>query len=176
MMISLTQGQEVIIDDIDADLSTSKWCAAYEGNGIFYAVRSIKISKGIRKNIAMHRLILSRKLGRELTSSEQVDHINLNPLDNRRANLRLANSQEQNRHQRKMKVNSTGGIPSSKFKGVHRQAGKWRAMIRYAGKKRHLGRFDSELEAARAYDKAAKEHFSNFAVLNLEEESLPYPA
>jgi hypothetical protein len=172
MMISLTQGKEAIIDDTDADLAGLKWCAANEGNENFYAVRSVKANNR-KRNIGIHRVILARKLGRDLLDSEQVDHINLDPLDNRRENLRLANSQQQNQHQRKMKVNSRGDIPTSKYKGVHRNAGKWRAMIRFGGKKRHLGFFDTEFDAARAYDEQAREIHGEFAILNFKEEFLP---
>lgn len=56
---------------------------------------------------------------------------------------------------------------TSEYKGViqHRPE-KWRAIITLKGKPKHLGVFDSEIAAAKAYDKAARKHFGEFAFLN----------
>lgn len=55
----------------------------------------------------------------------------------------------------------------SRFKGVCiTRAGKWRAVIYIGRKQKYLGVFDSEFDAARAYDAAALEHFAEGAKLN----------
>lgn len=59
-------------------------------------------------------------------------------------------------------------VPSSRFRGVSRdkKRGKWASNIRVDGRLRCIGRFDSEDDAARAYDKAAREAFGESAKLN----------
>jgi hypothetical protein len=57
---------------------------------------------------------------------------------------------------------------SSNFKGVSwfERDNKWSARIGIGGKRIHLGLFENILDAARAYDKAAREQFGEFARTN----------
>lgn len=98
-----------------------------------------------------------------------VDHINGNPSDNRLINLRNV-SHAQNMRNRPGNKNS-----SSRYCGVSwdKQKSKWSADIRIPnpsgegrGRKKHLGRYDMECEAAAAYNSAALEHHGEFARLN----------
>ena len=94
----------------------------------------------------------------------EVDHINGNGLDNRKANLRLCT-----RAQNQMNsIKRTG--KSSIFKGVswHKNAWKWRANIKINQKDIHIGYFDTELEAAEAYDIEAIRLFGSFAKTNFK--------
>lgn len=110
----------------------------------------------------LHNLIL------QPPSGLVVDHINHDGLDNRRSNLRLA-TQQQNLWNARRKRNS-----SSPYKGVSerkelwRTAPAWTATIRdrETGKRVCLGTFRTAEDAARAYDKAAREMRGEFAVLN----------
>jgi len=94
-----------------------------------------------------------------------ADHINHNGLDNRKANLRLATPADNARNARYPKINT-----SSKYRGVwyNRQTQKWRATIRVNRKRKQIGYFHNEVEAAKAYDRAARKFYREFAVLNFE--------
>jgi len=154
-LIPLTQGKFAIVDPEDFDeLCQYKWTAAKSPN-TFYAVRSVQ-----GRQIRMHRLITSAPKGLV------VDHRNHNGLDNRKENLRLCTRPENARNQRPQ----TGR--SSKYKGVcwHKNQKKWTARVYSNGVTYHLGSFNSEIQAAKAYDKKARELFGQFACLNFPNE------
>ena len=146
--ITLTKGFEAVVDAADFETLFGlgvKWCV---NDG--YAFNA--------KHGRMHRFLLGAKSG------QMVDHVNGDKLDNRRANLRLAtNSQNQ--------ANRRAVRGASQFKGVCRQrrpASKdvWVARLVVEGRQLHLGSFDDEVSAAKAYDAAATKHFGTFAHLN----------
>lgn len=150
--IPLTRGQVALVDDADYDwLNQWKW---QETNG--YATRKV-FRNGVRTSLRMHRALV----GLDVADGMQVDHINANPLDNRRSNLRLC-SNGQNRQ------NCRGSQKTSRFKGVYypKNERRCRASIRVNKHTIHLGTFDSETDAARAYNAAAMQHFGEFARLN----------
>jgi hypothetical protein len=97
--------------------------------------------------------------------SAELDHINLDGMDNRIANLREATSQ-----QNKFNLIRRATKKTSKYKGVFPYHGgpRWRALIRQNGKTRFLGSFVTEEEAARAYDAAAIENFGAYCNLNFK--------
>ncbi len=150
--IKLTWGKYAIVDADDYDrLRSYNWCAL-EGSQTFYA-KTFHLSGAI---LSMHRLILNAPKGLF------VDHIDHNGLNNRKSNLRLCTNQQNLRN----KLPKPGC--SSKYKGVSwsKARNKFRAKIVHNGKAIHLGYFDSEIDAARAYDKKAHEVFGEFAYLN----------
>lgn len=162
--IPLTRGYVAIVDDADFEwLSQWKWCCK---NG--YAGRSDRHGNAIR-SIFMHREILGL-----VARKTYADHINGNPLDNRRENLRVATPQ-QNQLNRRGNRNST-----SRFRGVtYRQSlRKWAVTICLGRHLRsatyspdlYLGIFACEEEAARVYDAKARELFGEFAFLNFPDE------
>jgi hypothetical protein len=90
-----------------------------------------------------------------------VDHVNGNGLDNRRENLRIVSHSQNMQNARSLRG-------ASRFKGVakHNNTSKWRAYISIARRQIHLGMFDTEIAAARAYNAAALAHFGKYAKLN----------
>ncbi len=95
-----------------------------------------------------------------------VDHIDGHRTNNNIDNLRFC-SYSQNGGNRKKQETS-----SSSFKGVcwGKKDNKWVAYIKFNGRQKHLGSFNDEKEAARAYNEAAKEYFKEFSKLNIIED------
>lgn len=155
-IISLTKGQQAIVDDADYEwLSRFKWSAVSNPTYGFYAVRYERES-GVRKVILMHRVIM------QAADDFEIDHRNGNTLDNQRANLRVATRAENAQNRSKFKNNTTG------YKGVckDKRNGRFRADIRCKGVKYSLGYFPTAIDAARAYDAAAMRMHGEFAVCN----------
>ncbi len=113
-----------------------------------------------RNKIYMCRLILNAQPG------QQVDHKDHNGLNNQRYDIRLCTRSQNQMNQRKAR-----GVHTSKYKGVcwSKQHQKWQSEIMVNKKSIFLGRFNSEIKAARAYDRAAIKLFDEYALLNFLE-------
>jgi hypothetical protein len=159
--IQLTKGFVTIVDDEDADLAQFKWRSDMSITGRAYAVRT-EICGDKRTHVPIHRVILERKLGSSIAEGFITDHVDRNPLNNCRANLRLAT------HDSNMQNSCMSRRNTSGFKGVswHSTNERWQAVISKDKRKRHLGYFDNPLVAARVYDAAAIELHGEFASTN----------
>ena len=114
-----------------------------------------------KKPFKLHRLLLDNPDG-------VVDHINGNPSDCRKSNLRVA-TQHQNSFNSTLPKNSTTG-----YKGVcwDKKHNKYMAHIHPNGKMKFLGYFDNPIEAALAYDEAAFLYYGQYAKPNFKKEEL----
>lgn len=109
----------------------------------------------------MHRLVIGAG------PRQQIDHANLNGLDNQRHNLRIA-THTQNRANQGKQLSRSGRMSTSQYKGVcwDKNRNRWIASIGIRDGPRSLGRFTDEADAARAYDAAATAAWGRFARLN----------
>ena len=107
----------------------------------------------------VHRLITACPKGMV------VDHINGDKLDNRKENLRICTMSENARNSKKH-----ADATSSQYKGVSfaKTRGCWVAQISAYGNRITLGSYTVEVEAAKAYNKAALFYFGEFAFINKE--------
>lgn len=158
--ISLTQGKIAQVDDSDFEyLNQWKWYVK-KINGNYYAEHKMPRAKSralLNKKVAyesMHRLIMNTPEGMF------VDHIDHNGLNCQKSNMRICTHAENNSN-RNPNANKV-------FKGVHVQKGSIVARIKINKKLLYLGTHNTLEDAARAYDKAAKKHFKEFANLNFK--------
>lgn len=159
--IKLTQNKFALVDNKNYNLlSQDKWCAQ-KIHSVYYAVRNIVINQKI-KRILMHREIMKN----QLKDNEEVHHMNGNGLDNREKNLIVVTKSQHRMTRGKQKTKA-----SSKYKGVYwnKQHKKWVVQIRSNRERIYLEYFNNEVDAAKAYDKKAKELFGKFAKLNFKE-------
>jgi hypothetical protein len=155
----LPNGWHTLVSAADFDrVATHRWQAAQSDSGKRREVRRNRGPK--KKTLLLHRVILDAPDG------VLVDHINGNPLDNRRENLRLCSRSENSRNQRKLRETA------SKYKGVspNRISGRFRAFIWLNNKQIYLGTYMTEIEAALAYNEAARRLHGEFASPNVIDE------
>jgi len=159
--IPLTQGEYAVVDPDDYErLRKYKWQVSKRSN-TYYAIRHKWLAEEKRHTtVSMHREII------DVPEGWFVDHINHNGLDNRKANVRPATPADNARNARYPRRNT-----SSKYRGLwyNKKKKRWRAQITLNNKKKQIGYFKNEIDAAKAYDKAAKKYFGDFAILNFEE-------
>ena len=157
-MKEFTVGKEkvtVIVDDEDfIRVSKYKWFVCSKGNYKRIANRQKKCGYNY-----LHQFIMK---------TTGIDHINNNPLDNRKINLRKCSCKENCRNKGASKNNTSGykGVVYANERSWPQLKKRWIAQIKVDYKHKKLGYFSSAKEAAAAYNKAAIQYFGEFAKLN----------
>jgi len=145
-------GKVALVDDQDAELlNAHSWHVSRDG----YTRTQLRDTPGRRPVIAMHHLLFDEQ------GQGYRDHINGDPLDNRRANLRPCTKAENNRNRGSHKTSKTG------IKGVSPWRGRFRVVIHDGKKQIYLGSFPTADLAAAAYNGAAIVLYGAFARLNV---------
>lgn len=159
MELTLNSGHIVLIDDADYELvSGLTWHVQASGRrrrikGAYAFVKQSHPLWGKYKRIAMHRLLMN-------FPDLLVDHVNCNPLDNRRSNLRLA-TDAQNIWNSGLRYNNKYGI-----KGIQKEiTGRFVARMEHYGERIYLGIYDTPEEAGAAYAAAVIKYKGEFARL-----------
>lgn len=149
--VDLTKGKKALVDDEDYDIvSKYKW---HYSSG--YAKRN-NLVHGKKMIARMHHMIVP------FTKGYMVDHINGNGLDNRRSNLRLV-TKSQNMMNSGVRRNNKSGYKGVSWDKINN---KWRVTIWRMNKQFDVGRFEDILDAARAYNEAARIYHGEYARLN----------
>ena len=155
-LLPLGHERFAIVDDVDADLASSKWHARKQPK-TFYARRAP--SHNVHEDL--HRVIAKR-----MGIVGAVDHRNRHGLDCTRGNLRAATKSQNAANTGLRRTNTSGYIGVCAFYGRSDRRLSWQVTIGVNGKQRKIGYSKDIIEAARMYDAAAREAFGEFASLN----------
>lgn len=151
--VELSKSRVALIDESDAWLiGRCSWCSTENGRNPHVYAKG-RPPELLGRFVRMHRYLIG------VDSALLCDHINGNTLDNRRCNLRLVTTSQNNMNQ----VVVQGRV---KFKGVTFTNSGFTACICKDKRVRHLGTYATALEAALAYDAAAIEMFGEFSATN----------
>lgn len=154
--IPLTQGYVTVVDMQDAELAAYKWHAHIGHTGRVYARRGIKVEPSNRHVwVWLHKVIVCRRDG-IIFPPDIVDHIDNNPLNNTRANLRGVTQSENCRNSKKREKTVLKGAH------FHKRDKKWASSITVGNKAIHLGTFETAEEAHAAYVAASKKYHGEF--------------
>lgn len=147
-----TRSLNIIVDDEDYDRLYRYNYIVTNGNKWIY--RNVKLAKiGIANDVTQ-------------VYGKTIDHIDHNPLNNQKFNLRVV-TQSENALNRRKRSDS-----KSRFRGVsyirnNAQGKRWNSRIQVGDKRLFLGTFNTQLEAAKAYNDAASKYHDKFAQLNI---------
>lgn len=162
--IQLTRGYIAYADleDYEKLVGVCWQVLTYKKSRTPYALSGNK-HKHLRKTMHRHILGVTARL-------VFIDHIDLNGLNNRRSNLRVATPQQSTGNRR--------SNPSSGYRGVKKRSrcNSWKAKIVFQNRGYELGTYPDIRTAAKAYDIAAKVVFGEFARLNFPGRAFLFPS
>lgn len=157
--ILLTQGKVALVDDEDYEiLSKYNWRYVVTSPGRQGYARAHIYGDDWkdRTDVYMHRVVVSAEDG------QMIDHINRDKLDNRKSNLRIATSSQNNSNVTKLATNTSG------YKGVtfYKRTGRWMAQIMIDKKYKCIGYYSSPEDAALAYNEYVHENGDKYIPTN----------
>jgi hypothetical protein len=155
--IPLTKGYVALVDNDDYDrlIAMGKW---YYNKGYAERKRSYTVNgKRVYVLMSMHRIIANTPKGMS------TDHIDGNPLNNQKLNLRICSHGENMQNCKVVRKNNTSGFRGVKWHSIGK---KWDVSIHLKGEKIYLGLYADKIEAAKVYNKAAIKYYGEFARLN----------
>jgi hypothetical protein len=158
---TLKDGRVVLVDA--ADSWVLRYCWHPGGYKERYLIRCCRV-EGKRKNYYLHREIMGSPPG--LT----IDHIDGNPLNNRRSNLRIA-TQAQNVQNRNPLSNTKTG-----FRGIYRDGNRFPAVVILNGKIIRLGKFKTLAEAVVAVNQARAKYHPHYLRGAVSPPTAPVPS
>ncbi len=157
VLVPLTRGMAAIVDAEDAPIVNKyRWYAAKSPSTHNYYAYTSPMRDGKKLHISMSRLIMNAP------KDKFVDHRDGNTLDNRKGNLRLATTAQNNRNRQRMNPQNTSG-----FNGVfwERKVNKWRVQVSIHNKRHHVGVFETLPDAVEAQRRASLEFYGEFSPL-----------
>lgn len=158
--IKTTCGKNIEFDDLDYEVLRQQYVFFDNNRNV---VMAVWVSEEGKKTVAPVAKLMLDAEGKAI-----IHYKDLNPLNLKRENIEYITHQIAHYKQKKQKT-ANGNKPTSIYKGVSwsKFAKKWSAYIKIDYKKKHLGYFIEEIEAARAYNKACKENWGeNYSLLN----------
>lgn len=158
-ILKITNGTEVILDNKWFKILSKKSWTISNGYVVRQSGKQVNGKWRRTGGEIMHRIIAGAVKG------EVIDHINRNPLDNRRCNLRKCSIAENIRNSRRQRSNNKSGYKGVRFHS-RLKARPWSARIMLNYTEIHLGFFATAIEAAVAYDRGARKYHGRFASLN----------
>lgn len=149
--IPLTKGKFTLVDDAVVSIVT-RWKWVFN-HGYALRTQQYRDASGALKcrNIYLHRFLMKAKKGVD------VDHVNGDPLDNRRKNLRTCSRSENLANSKKRKDNTSGQ------RGVYRAREKWEVKFQFKGKTYRFGNHKSKEVAIAVAKKAMKKVFGKYS-------------
>lgn len=153
----LGEGKFAVVDDEDFDL-LNQWSWQVNNSGY---IRRTEKKDGVHRTIYMSRLVMC------YNGTLHVEHKDRNKLNNQKNNLRLATPPQNGANKKKISQNKD-------YKGIYRHKDRWYATIIVNKEVVYLGVYANQQDAAIAYNKAAKVHYGEFALLNEVDDKVIY--
>lgn len=145
---------KVFLIDLEDLQKTLKYCWKLNSRG--YVVSATRADEG-KKGLRLHRYLMNC-----VDTKLVVDHINHNPSDNRKSNLRVC-TQQQNMFNQKPNTRNKSGVKGVRF---IKSCKRWEVRFTYNGKERVIGYFDNIADAIALRKQYEEKFYGEFSFKN----------